>query len=109
METKESFRATFERDHVHMTVTLTGAFERTDAERFKADAVTACRGRQREWTVDVRDLEFADSAFVGLLQWLRQEWGHVCVLNPSPTLRRVLEVTGADQSIVVRSDSRARA
>lgn len=108
MEHHPSLRSSFARNHLLMSVTLSGDFERTDVDRFQAEVVAACRGRRREWTLDVRDLEFADSAFVGALQWLRTTWGPVCVLNPTPAVRRLLEVTGVDTTIVVRSDARAR-
>ncbi|QXC60877.1 STAS domain-containing protein [Aquihabitans sp. G128] len=108
MEQNPSFTAEFDRDHVHMTVTVSGTFDASDLDAFEAAVGEAGRGRRREWTIDARDLEAADPAFGEALLWIRAEHGHVCLLNPSPAVRAVFEETGADARIVVRSDARGR-
>lgn len=108
METERPFTSTFERDHVHMTVTVAGRFERADVEPFQAALGEACRGRRREWTINAAELaDSNETAFVEALAWLRATWGHVCLLNPPPRLRAAVEAAGAERTLVVRSDARA--
>lgn len=108
MDSRQPFTAAFDRDHVHMTITVSGAYGGDDLESFQAAVVDACRGRRREWTVDAAGLSDTDGpAFVDAMLWLRAEWGHVCLLNPPPDLQAAVREVGADRSIVVRSDARS--
>lgn len=52
--------------------------------------------------VDAADLRFADSSFLNLLLRTHRATS-LCVASPAPQLRRVLEITGADQVLDVRA------
>jgi len=106
MAADRAFTATFDRDHSHITVAISGDFAATDLERLQAEFAAASRGRPREWTIDAAGLRQADASLVDGLLWIRSELGHVCLLNPPADLSERITEVGADHQIVVRSDSR---
>ena len=59
-------------------------------------------------TVDLSRLRFADSATVAALviaaRSVRDRGGQLEVLHPQPTVARILELTGADQTLAVRGE-----
>jgi anti-anti-sigma factor len=85
-------------DRIGATIVLEGEFDMTGTERFWACVSVALAEAPRAVAVDASRLAFVDSS--GLLALMRARDAAVeagvafCVGDPSPALRRVVEVTG---------------
>ena len=85
-------------NHTGATITLEGEFDMTGTDRFWVFVTQALAEDPRAITVDASGLEFIDS--LGLLALLRARDAAVGagvafrVSDPSPSLRRLVEVTG---------------
>ncbi|MEI5007877.1 STAS domain-containing protein [Streptomyces sp. NPDC058423] len=65
------------------------------------DALTSASTEHSKVILDVSGVTFGDSAFLNLLLRVHQN-ADLCVARPQPQLRRLLEITGADQVLDVR-------
>jgi anti-sigma B factor antagonist len=94
----EVLRVEGKQNHTGTTITLEGEFDMTGTDRFWAFVTQALAEEPRAITVDARCLEFIDSS--GLMALLRARDAAVeagvafRVSDPSPALRRLVEVTG---------------
>lgn len=94
----EVLRVEGKQNHSGTTITLEGEFDMTGTQRFWAFVTEALAEDPRAITVDASGLEFIDSS--GLLALLRARDAAVeagvafRVSDPSPALRRLVEVTG---------------
>ena len=79
---------------------LSGELDLTDAPWCEKQ-IERARGEHHSVTVNARDLTYLDSSIlVMLLRQHRiclQRSGRLCVVEPSPRLARVLNVTGVDR------------
>ncbi|MCZ7457211.1 STAS domain-containing protein [Streptomyces sp. WMMC940] len=66
-------------------------------------ALTAASAEHPQVVLDVSGVTFGDSAFLNLLLRVHQN-AALRIVGPQPQLRRLLEITGADQVLDVRDD-----
>jgi len=66
------------------------------------DALETAAKKHPRVVVDVAGLEFADSSFLNLLLRTHRATS-LCLVSPAPQLRRVLEITGADEVLEIRA------
>jgi anti-anti-sigma factor len=68
---------------------------------------TQLSGGTRQLTADLSGLRFADSASLRQLllaaRTLRKRGGDLILLNPQPSIARILDLTGIDQLVTVRT------
>jgi anti-anti-sigma factor len=67
-----------------------------------AEALETAAKKHSRVVLDAAALTFADSTFLNLLLRIHQTTA-LCVASPAPQLRRILEITGADTVLDVRT------
>ncbi|MFE6132248.1 STAS domain-containing protein [Streptomyces sp. NPDC056437] len=67
-----------------------------------ADALTEAAGHHAVVVLDTSAVTFADSTFLNLLLRIHQ-LTDLRIAGPAPSLRRLLDVTGADQVLTLRA------
>ncbi|MFG2794192.1 STAS domain-containing protein [Streptomyces sp. NPDC048419] len=67
-----------------------------------AKALETAAKKHSRVVLDAAGLTFADSTFLNLLLRIHQTTA-LCVASPAPQLRRILEITGADTVLDVRT------
>ena len=86
------------------TIVLVGEFDMSCAAHFWASVSEALGTRPRSVTVEARGLTFIDSAGLQALMRAREAAGEAGaafrVSDPSPALRRVVEVTGTMELLI---------
>lgn len=90
---------------------LTGESDLTTIEQLKSALDAQIRGGARLVTVDLSGLRYADSASITALaraaRTLRGRGGELELLHPQPSIARILNLTGIDQSVTVRGEDEA--
>ncbi|MFI6559544.1 STAS domain-containing protein [Streptomyces sp. NPDC050534] len=66
------------------------------------DALETAAKKHSRVVVDAAGLTFADSTFLNLLLRTHRATS-LCVASPAPQLRRILEITGADEVLDIRA------
>lgn len=82
-------------EHAGSTLTISGELDIGTVDRFLLDATTAAEAGELA-TVDLGGLKFVDSTGLRALTTVRGKWPKVEFVNPSPSLRRLVELTGLD-------------
>jgi stage II sporulation protein AA (anti-sigma F factor antagonist) len=92
-------------------IVLAGEADLGSAGRLSALIDSQLSSGVRQLTVDLTELRFADSASIRelllLAKTLRERGGDLILLRPQRSVARVLELTGADQLITIRTTSTA--
>jgi anti-anti-sigma factor len=104
------FRCDAERSDDTVVATLSGELDMAATFRLEPDLerIAAEPGVQK-LVIDLGDVEFIDSAGLGLLlathERLRTDEVELQLTNPSASVRRMLEVTGAGLELPIRAQS----
>jgi anti-sigma B factor antagonist len=80
---------------------LAGELDISSAPRLEAAVEGAVTERPELLVFELSELEFMDSAGIAVLIGASQQVGSVTLRNPSPIVRRVLELTGLVQVLGV--------
>lgn len=93
-------------DHGPTTVlTLSGELTADQADTFRRSCLERLGRGVRNVVLVLEHLRMIDSAGLEMLLWLREESaqhrGHLRLVNPDPTIRKVLEVTRLDRRFEV--------
>jgi anti-anti-sigma factor len=87
-------------DGNEMTLKIDGRFDFSQHQAFRAK-LEATNGQVRNYTVDLGDSEYMDSAALGMLLLLLEKAGgsreRVKLVNPNPTVRKILEIANFDK------------
>jgi anti-sigma B factor antagonist len=93
-------------------VVLAGEADLTCAEQLSAVIDGQLAGGIRQLTVDVSGLRFADSASIRTLvlaaRTLTGRGGGLVLLDPQPSVARVLALLGADEMVTIQEKTPAR-
>jgi len=89
-------------DHESITVlTVSGEFNADQADSFRRKCQERFRAGIRDIVLNVEHLELIDSAGLELMLWLQDEaalnLGQLRVVQPSDTIRKILEITRLDK------------
>jgi anti-sigma B factor antagonist len=76
---------------------LAGELDLASVESTQADIATYLSDESVRVTFDLQDLTFMDSSGIAMLVQISNDVGQVTLINVSPIVRRVLEVTGLVQ------------
>ena len=89
-------------------IVLTGEADITTAAELNELVTGQLTERTLHLTIDVRGLDFADTAaiqvFLLAARTLRQRGGGLVLLRPPRALARVLEILGAGEVIMIRTE-----
>ena len=76
------------------TVAVSGDVDIANADALKATVASVIADTPERLVFDLSDLRFIDSAGVAVLLYATEAGTPVGVLNPSPAVRRIVELTG---------------
>jgi anti-anti-sigma factor len=76
------------------TVAVSGELDVSNVDSLKATIAAVTSNRPERLVFDLSALEFMDSAGIALLLYAAELVGVVEVTDPSPAVRRVIELTG---------------
>jgi anti-anti-sigma factor len=79
------------------TVKIAGELDVSNVESVRPVVDRVATSRPRILTFDLSELRFIDSSGLGLLLSTAKEVGTVQLRNPSPSVRRVIEITGVGE------------
>jgi anti-sigma B factor antagonist len=100
-------RATYDRSGPDLSIRLSGELDSSVAVSFAQDVIARIDADLRTVTIDVSDLGFCDSyglrAFVDVRNHLLDNHAELVLFRPRPVLCRLLEVTGIDCVVTIRS------
>ncbi len=75
-------------------LSVSGELDVSNAETLESAIAQVCEGRPEELVFDLRELSFMDSAGIALLHGGARRVPNVRLRDPTPAVRRVVEVTG---------------
>jgi anti-anti-sigma factor len=88
-------------------IMLAGEVDLTCAEQLDELVTGQLAGGTRQLTIDVSELRFADSASIRTLalaaRTLAERGGSLVLLEPQPSVARVLALLGVDQMVTIRA------
>jgi anti-anti-sigma factor len=73
---------------------VSGQLDISNASTLEDALMKAAEAKPRTIVFDLAELEFMDSAGISVLVRARSEVGEVRLRNPSPIVRRLIEITG---------------
>jgi anti-anti-sigma factor len=73
---------------------VSGQLDISNASTLEDALMKAAEAKSRTIVFDLAELEFMDSAGISVLVRARSEVGEVRLRNPSPIVRRLIEITG---------------
>jgi anti-sigma B factor antagonist len=76
------------------TVAVSGDVDIANADALKATVASVVADAPERLVFDLSDLRFIDSAGIAVLLYATEYGAAVELLNPSPAVRRVVELTG---------------
>jgi anti-sigma B factor antagonist len=76
------------------TVAVSGDVDIANADALKAAVESVTAGSPARVIFDLSELRFIDSAGIAVLLYAAESGAPVGLLNPSPAVRRVVELTG---------------
>jgi anti-anti-sigma factor len=76
------------------TVTVSGDLDMSNADALKATVASVTANHPQRLIIDFSGLRFMDSAGIAVLVDAASKAGSVHLRNPSPAVRRVVEITG---------------
>jgi anti-anti-sigma factor len=77
-----------------LVVSLSGELDLTNAERVKSAIGEMIADGTSRLVVDTSELEFMDSSGLALLASIKRKVPEIELRNPSPIVRRLIELTG---------------
>lgn len=83
------------------TVALSGDVDMANADAIKAAVDSITGDRPERLVFDLSDLRFIDSAGIAALLYATECGAPVELLNPSPAVRRVVELTGLTEVLKI--------
>jgi anti-sigma B factor antagonist len=89
-------------DQAHATLVLSGEIDMASAPALRHLADNLPLRDLQRLTLDMGDVRFMDSTGIGFLVALRKRMppgSELAVVNPAPTVARVLQVTGLDSIV----------
>lgn len=76
------------------TVTVSGDLDMSNADALKATVASVTANHPQQLILDFSGLRFMDSAGIAVLVDAAKKVPHVQLRDPSPAVRRVVEITG---------------
>lgn len=83
-------------------VTVAGELDVSNAETLESVVAQVCDGQPAELVFDLRNLKFMDSAGIAVLLGGARRVPNVHLRDPTPAVRRVVEVTGLTTVLKLR-------
>jgi anti-sigma B factor antagonist len=87
------------RDGGDPLVAISGELDLSTTEQVRSAVEAALDGGQHRVVFDLSELTFMDSSGIALLVRVAQRVGEVELRNPTPIVRRLIELTGLAQTL----------
>jgi anti-sigma B factor antagonist len=86
-------------------ICLSGELDITTVGQARAAISAAIAGQPGRVVLDASGLEYMDSSGIALLVWVARKVQEVQVRNPSPIVRRLIEVTGLSEVLRITHEN----
>jgi anti-sigma B factor antagonist len=86
-------------------ICLSGELDMTTVGQARAAIDAAIASHPGRAVLDASGLEYMDSSGIALLVWVTRKTQHVQVRNPSPVVRRLIELTGLSEVLQITHEN----
>jgi anti-sigma B factor antagonist len=83
-------------DEGTLVLALAGELDVTNVDQLRSEIEQARHGRPMPVVFELSELRFMDSSGLALLLSVARQIGQVTLRDPTPIIRRLIELTGAD-------------